>query len=232
MEKLKKAINLYSSFIFLKLDPVFRRLISNEKIAAKQEFENLVGACQEKLFLRTYMVTGLRTDADILFWRVSDNLEHLQDICAKTASIGIGRYLIPRHSFIGVYHPEAEAAPRKDLDFGFLPKDTFGRHKFMLIHPVIKSHLWYELSEAERQALLAERKAVICRYREIQETFFQSYGMDEVEIIVAREARHLEELIAATRELREQRVKNYTAIDKPVFLCIGRDLREILDAIS
>ncbi|MBU2574320.1 MAG: chlorite dismutase family protein, partial [Elusimicrobia bacterium] len=230
MEKTKKATNLYSSFIFLRLDPGFRRLISNEKIAAKQEFENLVGACQEKLFLRTYMVTGLRADTDILFWRVSDNLEHLQDICAKTASIGIGRYLIPRHSFIGVYHPEAEAAHRKDLDFGFLPKDTFGRHKFMLIHPVIKSHLWYELSENERQTLLAERKAVISRYREIQETFFQSYGMDEVEIIVAREARHLEELIAATRELREQRVKNYTAIDKPVFLCIGRDLREILDA--
>lgn len=218
--------------MFLRLDPKFRRLISNEKIAAKQEFENMVGACQEKLFLRTYMTTGLRADADILFWRVSDSLEYLQEICAKTFSVGVGRYFHATHSYLGVYHPDESVALKKDLEFGFLSKDTFGRHKFMLLHPVVKSHLWYELSEEERQKLLAGRSAVISKYKEIQENFFQSYGLDEQEIIVAREARHLDELVLATRELREQRIKNYTAVDKPVFLCIGRDLREILDALS
>jgi len=218
--------------MFLRLAPEFRRLISNEKIAAKQEFENMVGACQEKIFLRTYMTTGLRADSDILFWRISDDLEYLQEICAKTFSVGVGRYFTAAHSYLGVYHPPADPALKKDLEFGFLPKDTFGRHKFMLLHPVVKSHLWYELSEEERQDLLSGRSAVVSRYREIQENFFQSYGLDEQEIIVAREARHLDELVLATRELREQRIKNYTAIDKPVFLCIGRDLREILDALS
>ena len=232
MEKAKKINNIFSSFLFLRLDPKFRRLISNEKIAAKQEFENMVGACQEKVFLRTYMTTGLRADADILFWRISDNLEYLQDICAKTFSVGVGRYFHATHSYLGVYHPDEAAALKRELEFGFLPKDTFGRHKFMLLHPVVKSHLWYELSEEERQKLLTSRSAVITRYKEIQENFFQSYGLDEQEMIVAREARHLDELVLATRELREQRIKNYTAVDKPVFLCIGRDLREILDALS
>ena len=218
--------------MFLRLDPKFRRLISNEKIAAKQEFENMVGACQEKVFLRTYMTTGLRADSDILFWRVSDDLERLQDICARTFSVGVGRYLLPSHSYLGVYHPDEQAGTKKDLEFGCLPKDVLGRHKFMLIHPVVKSHLWYELSEDERRKLQAGRSAVMAKYKEIQETFFQSYGLDEQEIIVAREARHLDELVSATRELREQRIKNYTAVDKPVFLCIGRDLREILDAIT
>jgi chlorite dismutase len=225
MEKSKKITNIFSSFLFLRLDPKFRRLISNEKIAAKQEFENMVGACQEKVFLRTYMTTGLKADADILFWRASDN-------CARTFSVGVGRYFNATHSYLGVYHPDEAAALKKDLEFGFLPKDTFGRHKFMLLHPVVKSHLWYELSEEERQKLQANRSAVISKYREIQENFFQSYGLDEQEMIVTREARHLDELILATRELREQRIKNYTAVDKPVFLCIGRDLTEILDALS
>ena len=232
MEKAKKITNIFSSFLFLRLDPRFRRLISNEKIAAKQEFENMVGACQEKVFLRTYMTTGLRPDADILFWRISDNLEYLQDICAKTFSVGVGRYLYSTHSYLGVYHPDETAALKKDLEFGFLPRDIFGRHKFMLLHPVVKSHLWYELSEEERQKLMSGRSAVISKYKEIQENFFQSYGLDEQEMIVTREARHLDELVMATRELREQRIKNYTAVDKPVFLCIGRDLREILDALS
>ena len=73
---------------------------------------------------------------------------------------------------------------------------------------------------------------MVGRYREIRENFFTSYGLGEQEMIVAREARHLDELTNATRELRELRIKNYTAGDKPVFLCVGRDLREILDAIS
>ena len=232
MEKTKKSANIYSSFMFVKLQPDFRRLISNEKIAAKQEFENMVGACQEKVFLRTYMVSGLRADSDILFWRMSDDMAYLQEICARTFSTGAGKYFTPVHSFLGVHHGPETAQLKKDLDFGFLPRDTFGRYRYMLLHPVVKAHTWYELSEDEREKLLAERKLVVPRYKEIQENFFLSYGLDDQEIIVAREARTLEDLISATQELRQQRIKNYTTVDKPVFLCLGRDLREIMDAIS
>jgi len=232
MEKQKRSANIYSSFMFVKLQPEFRRLISNEKIAAKQEFENMVGSCQEKVFLRTYMVSGLRSDSDILFWRMSDDLAYLQEICARTFSTGAGRYLTPVHSFLGVHNPADAAAPKKELEFGFLPKDTFGRYRYMLLHPVVKAHTWYELSETERAKLMSERKIVADKYHDIHENFFLSYGLDEQEIIVAREAKALEDLIGATQELRQQRIKNYTAVDKPVFLCLGRDLREILDAIS
>jgi chlorite dismutase len=231
MEKSKKSPNLvYSSFMFLRLDPSFRRLISNEKIAAKQEFENVVASCQEKLFLRTYLVAGLRADCDVLFWRMSQDADYLQDLCARTFSAGIGRYFIPAHSFLGI-HPLPEG-PRKDLEFGFLPKDLFGRHKYLLLHPVIKSHLWYDLSEDERESLMQERNGVLLKYSDIQENFFMSYGLDEQELLVIREARSLSDLASATRELREQRLKRYTASDRPVFFCVGRDLRDILDAIS
>jgi len=218
--------------MFVKLQPEFRRLISNEKIAAKQEFENMVGAAQEKLFLRTYMVSGLRSDADVLFWRMSDDLPYLQEVGSRTFSAGAGRYFTPSYCYLGV-HPGADVSvPKKDLDFGFLPKDTFGRHRYMLLHPVVKTHNWYELAEAERAKLMAERAQVIARYGGIQENFFMSYGLDEPDMIVTREAKSLDELTDATHELRLQRIKHYTFDDKPVFLCLGRDLREIMDAIS
>ncbi len=232
MEKIKKSANIYSSFMFVKLQPEFRRLISNEKIAAKQEFENMVGSAQEKLFLRTYMVSGLRSDADILFWRMSDDLPYLQEVCARTFSAGAGRYLTPSYCYLGVHQGPDPAAQRKDLDFGFLPKDTFGRYRYMLLHPVVKAHTWYELSDEERARMQAAREQVVSRYRDIQENFFASYGLDEPDMIVAREAKSLEDLTAATHELRQQRIKSFTCADKPVFLCLGRDLREIMDAIS
>ena len=229
MEKQKSSV--YSSFMFLKLQPEFRKLVSNEKIAAKQEFEGMVAACQEKIFLRTYMLAGLRADSDLLFWRMSDDLSYLQDICARTFSAGAGRYFTAAHSYLGVYHPPADREP-KDLEFGFLPKDAFGRHRYMLLHPVVKANTWYELSDAEREKLIAERAAVIARHSEINENFFYSYGLDDQEMIVEREARTLADLVAATKELRRLRIKTHTAVDKPVFLCLGRDLREIMDAIS
>ena len=227
-----KPANIYSSFLFLKLQPEFRRLVSNEKIAAKQEFENMVAACQDKVFLRTYMVSGLRGDTDLLFWRMSDDLPYLQEICARTFSLGAGRYLTPTHSYLGVYKPPEDAVFSPELEFGFLPKDLFGRYRYMLLHPVVKSHTWYEMSDEERAKLLAERAAVVSRHNDIHENFFFSYGLDEQEMIVQREARTLEGLIAATEQLRAQRIKAHTIVDKPVFLCLGRDLREIMDAIA
>ncbi|HNW45264.1 MAG TPA: chlorite dismutase family protein, partial [Elusimicrobiales bacterium] len=213
MENKKNSV--YSSFMFLKLQPEFRRLVSNEKIAAKQEFEGMVASSQEKLFLRTYMVAGLRADSDILFWRMSDDLAYLQDICARTFSSGAGKYFNASHSFLGVHNPPADHNP-KDLEFGFLPKDYFGRYRYMLLHPVIKSSTWYELPEAERESLMAERAKVIASHSEIHENTFFSYGLDEQEMIVEREARTLEELIAATKELRRLRIKAHTTVNKPV----------------
>lgn len=231
MDKLKKSNTLFSSFMFLKLDPVFRRMESNEKLAAKQEFENMIARSQEKQFLRTYMINGLRADCDILFWRISNSLEHLQDICAKTFSLGIGQYFEPVHSFIGVYNP-ASPAFKKDLDFGFIPKDTFGKFKFMLVHPIVKSQLWYELSEQEREKLICDRQNVLRDYSDVSEHFFMSYGLDDHELIVTREAKRLEDLLTATKELKVQKIKNFTLSDKPILMCVGKDLGEILDAIS
>ena len=224
--------SVYSSFMFLKLQPEFRRLQHNEKIAAKQEFENMVGSAQEKLFLRTYMVAGLRFDADILFWRMSDDLQYLQEIGARTFSSGAGRYFTPSFCYLGVSRQPALSPSERDPDFKFLPKETFGRHRYLLLHPVIKAHAWHELPDSERELLHAERARVAEKYTGIQENFFMSCGLDEPDMIVAREAKSLEELTAATQELRRQRIKSYTVEDKPVFLCVGRDLREIMDAVS
>ena len=231
MNKLKEQNTLYSSFMFLKLDSAFRRLETNEKIAAKQEFENGIARHQEKLFLRTYQINGLRSDCDFLMWRISNDLEHLQDMCAKTFLDGVGKYLSPVHSFIGLYHQKPNTL-KEDLDFGFIPKDIFGKFKFMLVHPVIKSQLWYELSDEERENLIQERGKVVSKHTDVSEHFFSSYGLDDHELVVTREAKNLQELLMATKELKTQKIKNFTLTDRPVLMCIGKDLSIILDTIS
>ncbi len=222
---------LYSSFIFLKLDPQFRKLMSNERITAKQEFENATASCQEKLFLRTYSLMGISHKAEILFWRISPDPEILHDTFTRILSAGIGKFLAPAHSFMGLFNvPDSMA--KKELECGCVPKGMFGKLKFMLLHPLVRAHSWYELSETERQRLLDERDRTLLKHQNVLEHFFYSYGLDNQEIIVVRESDKLDELALASKELREQRIKAFTQRDYPALLCLGKDLRDILDAIG
>ncbi len=229
MEKNVKS-EIFSNFMFLKLEPNFRKMISNEKIAAKQEFENMIASLQDKFFIRTYM-TCPRTDSDILIWRMMDNFEKLTENCARTFSYGIGKYLESTYSYTCVIKIR-EGMEGGESDTDVILKNKFGKYKYMLVHPISKSRIWYDLSEEERQTLINERSKVISQYPEITENFFASSGLCDTEVIVARESSSIETLIKVTKELKKQKIKNFTLNDKPNFLCIGKDLSIILDMIS
>lgn len=228
---MEKANNVYSSFMFVKLGEKFRHMVSNEKVAAKQEFENMIANFQEKVFLRTYFLTGLKTNCDILFWIMSNDLQYLQEVCARIFSVGIGKFFEMTYSYLGVYYLDGNLK-KEDLELEIVPKGVFGIYKYLLLHPLIKSQLWYEMSSSEREVFKKEREAVLKNYSDIKEHFFTSYGIDDQDMIVLREAKDLNTLIKVTKELKCQRIKNYTVEDRPIFLCIGRDLREILDSLS
>lgn len=217
-------MKLFSIFTFLKLSSKFKNLEHNEKIALKQEFEDNIANSQEKIFLRTYFVSGLKEDSDMMMWRMHNSIDYLQSVCAKNFSVGIGKYLEIKYSYIGF------------KDFKEQTLDDINRragiYKYFLLHPLNKSNQWYELSESERESLINERKKIIDSYSKMTENFFTSFGIDDQDMIVARESANIDDLIEATAKLKAMKTKNYTISDRPVFLCIGKDLREILDALS
>ncbi len=197
--------------------------MSNERITAKQEFENFAASCQEKLFLRTYSLLGMRSDCDMLFWRISPDVNVLQETCAHMFSSGTGKFFIPVHSFFGLFRlGEGDHAP----------KEMFGKFKFLLLHPLVRAHSWYNLSETERQKLLDERNSVLSEYAGVHEHVFHSCGLDDQDTITVKESNNLDELAAASQKLRSLKVGTFILRDTPRCLCIGRDLRDILDVMS
>jgi chlorite dismutase len=220
----------YANFMMLRLDPAFRRLMSNERIAAKQELENMVSSVQENVFLRTYSLLGLEADCDMLLWMASQDLRAIQTAWARIAMSGAGTYLSPTQCYIGIY-TLPDPPSKKDAEGG-IPQGLFGKNRYMLMHPLVRSHTWYELSDAERNKFLGERQNVLARYPGVTEHFFYSCGLDDQEFIVVREADAIEDLAQASRELREQRIKMFTRRDTPSMLCVGTDLRDILDSLG
>ena len=176
------------------------------------------------------MTAGLRADSDLMIWRMSKDPKKLQDLSARTLTAGMGTYFKPVRSFIGVCdagHPQCgKKTSAAEL------KDSFGRYRYMVLHPVTKTRSWYAMPAEEREKVFSERAEVLKRYGCINENFFSSYGIDGQEFLVQREADDINDLISVTQALREQRNKEYTACDTPLMLCIGRDLTEILDLIS
>lgn len=218
----------YSNFIFVKADDKFRLLLSNERIAAKEALANLVVELEDDVFLRSYSQVGLKAGGELMLWLAAQDIESIQKAWARITVTGAGRYLSPWLCLLGSYQA-GECVHKKDET---ACKEPFGRHRYLFVHPLSRTHEWYELSSSERQKFLAERQAVLARHHGVQEYMFSSTGLDDQEHIVARESASLDELTAATRELREQRIKMFTKLQTPGLLCVGTDLRDILDTIG
>jgi len=221
-----KEETIFSNFIFLKLRAEFRLLTSNAQLAMKQEFEDFTANAQEKVFLRTYAMSGMRADSDMLVWMMSADINRLQKISAKIFNSGIGKYFACSYILTGVYKGGVKEEDKLNSS------GKFGKYRYMLLHPTVKTDSWYGLSEDKKNELWNRRSEMLDKIGGINENFFYSYGLAEHEMIAEREAETPELLASATFALRSCEMKKYTEKDKPVFFCIGRDLTEILDQLA
>src|SRR5438034_219016 len=68
----------YVSFLFYKLMPEFRRLPQQQQRDMLNQFADLVeGNDRQKMILLTYSCLGTRADVDIMFWRISFELDDI-----------------------------------------------------------------------------------------------------------------------------------------------------------
>lgn len=221
----------FSSFIFIKVSPDFRRLMSNEKIAAKQELEGAVAFHQDEIFLRTYSLQGLRADCDMLLWLISTDVEHLQQAWTQISSSGAGKYFVEKYSYLGFFELKQEHL-ECDLECGVIPAGLFGKYRYMLLHPLTRSFKWHQMTADEQDQFLQERKEVLDQFPSVAEHQFASFGLDDQDSIVLRESNELQDLAHVTEKLREKRIKNFAKADTPSFFCVGSDLRDILDRLG
>src|SRR4051794_40102733 len=69
----------YVSFLFYKLMPEFRRLPQEKQREMLGQFADLVETNdRQKMILLTYSCIGTRADVDIMFWRISFELDEIQ----------------------------------------------------------------------------------------------------------------------------------------------------------
>ena len=213
----------------LRLDPAWRRLDAAARRADIEAFCVAAARTDQRLMQHSYSTIGLRAEGDLLLWRMSESIEAVEETAADLLSTGVGRWLTPAISMIGLTRPsqyvKRPTAQEQSLFSG-------ERSKYVVVYPFTKSVEWYLTSAEERQEVMKGHMRVGHRYPQVRQLLAYSFGLDDQEFIVAYETDELIAFQDLVRELRETESRRSTIRDTPIITGIHRPLGEILDMLS
>jgi chlorite dismutase len=172
----------------------------------------------------SYATLGLKTDTNILFWFQSESLEKIQDFINKLMHTNLGRNLKISHTLLGMTRPTQYSPKSK----GHLNTDRKGG-KYLVIYPFTKTKDWYQLSFEKRKNLMWGHVQFGKKHPKIEQTLLYSYGIDDSEFIVSYETDDLLDFQTLVMELRSDKVRAYTQKDTPIFTCIYKPFKEVLE---
>ncbi len=218
-------------YLFLRLEPEWRRLNAAEQAEQKEEFGLTVMRFHGRLLLRCYSLMGTRGDCDLMFWQVAENLETLQAVETAMFSTRLGGYLEIAHSYLGM-------TKRSEYEFPDLPGEADrttispSDARYLFVYPFVKKREWYRLPFEERQEAMTDHVRVGRKYPSIRINTTYSFGLDDQEFVVVFEGDDPGEFLDLVMELRGSPASAYTERDTPVLTCIQMSLWDALDSLG
>jgi chlorite dismutase len=213
----------------LRLDPAWRRLPAAERTSDAEEFAHAVTRTDQRLMQHSYSTIGLRADGDLLLWRMSDTLEAIEETAADLRASGIGRWMTPVMSMVGLTRPSQYVKRPTTQEQSLFSGE---RSRYLVVYPFTKSIEWYLASAEERQEVMRGHMRVGHAYPQVRQLLAYSFGLDDQEFIVAYETDDLVAFQDLVRDLRATESRRSTVRDTPIITGIHRPLREILALLS
>jgi chlorite dismutase len=223
----------YVSFMFYKLQPEFRRLPQEQQRTMLNQFADLVESNnREKMILLTYSCIGTRADVDIMFWKISYNLDDVQNFSAAINRLPIAGYLETPHAFLAQTKRSTyidKLDPSHDESRTVIKP---GKHKYVFVYPFVKKREWYLLSKQARQGIMDEHIEIGNKYQSVRLNTTYSFGLDDQEFVVAFETEEPGDFLDLVQELRESEGSRYTERDTPIFTAVQTPIRELIKNLA
>ena len=222
----------FVNFMFLRVNPDWRKLNAATKGIFKAEFQNVFNEFAESLLLYSYSLVGFDSKADLMFWRIGNSLDSIQDMTAKLYRTNLGSYLETTDNYLSVtkkmmFLPPDENGNREDRYHV-----KAGVKKYHFVYPCAKHRDWYEKSGEERDALVEENFMVGKKFENIKIHLTHAFGFSEQEFIISFETDEPKDFLALAEELRQTPASRFTLRGMPVYTCRQRSLGECLDALG
>jgi len=213
----------------LRLDPAWRRQPAADREAEIAAFCAAADRSAARLVQHAYSTIGLRAEGDLLLWRMAEQIEEIEETAADLLASGLGRWLSPAISMIGLVRPSQYVKRPNSQEQSLFSGE---RSRYLVVYPFVKSVEWYLAPAEERQEVMKGHMRVGHRYPQVRQLLAYSFGLDDQEFIVAYETDELVAFQDLVRELRETESRRSTVRDTPIITGIHRPLGEILRHLS
>jgi chlorite dismutase len=217
----------YVAYTFYKVDPAWRRLPVEERIAGKEAFADVVDDWAEKMAgLRGYSTAGVRPDCDFFLWKITERYEDLGELGAELNGTPLAGYLQTPYSYLATTKASQYTAARRPRKI--VPKGS----PYLVVYPFVKVRPWYALPKDERQRAMDEHIMIGAEFASIHNHTTYSFGIDDQEFMTAFECDEPADFMHLMLTLRESEASRYTERDTPIFVGRACEIREALDALD
>jgi peroxiredoxin len=194
---------------------VFRRtsFAQQPESSVKELMEILDKAGVEDVHLRgLYDVSGMRADADVMFWFHAPKAELIQSTLREIKRSSLGNYLETAWSAMALHRPA-------EFNKGHVPAFMAGAepHDWLTVYPFVRSYDWYLLPEDERRALLVEHGMAGRDFTGVLSNTVAAFALGDYEWILALESNQLYELVDLMRELRSTKARLHVREEIPFY---------------
>ncbi len=218
----------YVHALALGLDPAWRRLPAEERLANARELARTITADAD-VVTETYSLIGLKAGVDLLVWRLGPSLDAIETAAARSLRTGLGRWLTVRESFVGLIGDSQYVARPTSQEQSLFEGE---RSRYLIVYPFTKSTEWYLLPREIRQGSMNEHMRVGHAYPQVRQLLAYSFGLDDQDFVVAYETDDLPAFSALVRDLRATEGRRSTIRDTPILTAVHRPIGEILELLG
>jgi chlorite dismutase len=218
----------YLRFAFYRFAPTWRSLDAGARTRALDELADVL-ATPVAPWQQCYSLVGLRPDVDFGVWlKTEEGTGPLQEFERRVRATECGDHLELAHNFISMTKPSPYARKETDAEREKLRAYPDGA-PYVFVYPMVKTRAWYALTQEERGRMMREHVAVGHKYPKIRINTSYSYGLDDQEFVVAFEGDDPAEFLDLVQDLRYTQASSYTLRDTPMFTCVLRLPRDLVD---
>ena len=217
----------YVAYTFYKLDPAWRRMPVEERMAAKEHFSEIVeDAVQRFEHLYTYTTAGVRPDCDFFLWKITERFRDLEDLGAALNATALAGWLETPFSYLATTKASQYTSARRARKIA--PRES----PYLVVYPFVKVRPWYTLPLEERQRAMDEHIRIGATFPTIHNHTTYSFGIDDQEFMTAFECDEPADFMHLMLTLRESEASRYTERDTPIFVGRRVEIREALDLLD
>ena len=117
----------FVKYSFYKVSPEWRRLPEAQRTQSKTEFAEVLAEFSDRIAMASYSLVGTRGDVDFMLWKISPQLEPIDELMGQLNKTELGKYLAMPHSYLatalrlGARHAQLNGGrlcydPRRDIE--------------------------------------------------------------------------------------------------------------------